>query len=92
MSTEKGRKVMERAFLNAARTEPVTYEHPGTFRAGGVYVEIEEGHVSDFLVKLSRAVGPTVHETLAREVWVSCMREQRGNYDPVPLSRPKGPK
>ena len=91
MRTGNGRKVTHKEFIATAGAQPVTYEYPGTFRAGACRVEIGPERLSRFLDKLSSALSFEDYGRLTRSVWVAHIKEQQGRYDPFSSSRPDGP-
>ncbi len=54
----------EEDLLWLASFNPVRYEHPGIFRAGGGRVQIERGRRGDFLARLASAMGADQPRTL----------------------------
>ncbi len=78
----------EEDLLWLASFNPVRYEHPGIFQAAHGYVQIERHRVTDFLVRLSSAMGIEQargldaphhrfdeYDTLARSVYLGYYRE-----------------
>ena len=89
MSTGNGRKVTQKEFLETAGAHPVSYEYPGTFRAGACRVEIGPESLTRFLDKLSPVLSFEEYGHLTRSVWVAHIREERESYDLFPSSDPK---
>ncbi|MCP4932777.1 MAG: hypothetical protein GY927_00920 [bacterium] len=54
----------EEDLLWLASFNPVRYEHPGIFQAGGGHVQIESGQRGDFLARLASAMGADQPRTL----------------------------
>ncbi len=81
MDTGKCRKVTQREFFETARTHLVSYQYPGTFRAGTHYVDLKKENITRFLEKLSKAIPFKEYDELTREIWVSYMEKGRQGLD-----------
>ncbi len=71
MGAGKSNKVTQREFLETARSHPVVYEYPGTFRAASLRVEIRPDLLARFLDRLSSVLSFEEHDSITRSVWVA---------------------
>jgi len=61
-------------FLRVAERQPVTYAHPGEFRAGETVYTPRPETLTRFLNRLSGVISFDDYDRLTREVWVAHMR------------------
>lgn len=67
----------QKAFLQVAERQPVTYVHPGKFETGETFYTVRPGALGRFLYRLSGVMSFADYDRLTRQVWVAHMRAER---------------
>ncbi len=84
MGTGKSSRVTQREFLETARSHPVVYEYPGTFRAASLRVEIRPDLLVRFLDRLSSVLSFEEYERITRSVWVAHIGKNKTGWPTGP--------
>ncbi len=79
MGTGSCRKVTQREFLGrVAGGSPVRYRFPAVFQVAALGIETSTRSAARFLERLGGVLTFDAYDTLAREVWVTHIREGLG--------------